>query len=407
MIRRSGNRFADKIMRQINKLARDQAQNRCPLLLIARCADRNLCPFMPKTSRSDIPRWTAGLILAGLMVATWGVEKRAKAHPRAGANSEVENEPALAAPKPRALPPRSGIRPTWRDWKEIARRVFKALTDDRLLAVAAGIVFYGLLAFFPAITALVSFYGLLADPSTIREHLSLAAGILPAGGFDILREQVERILAKGGGELSFAFVFGLSLAIWSANAGMKAMMDALNVIYGVPETRSFIRLNVVSLALTVGAIAMLLLAVGAVVVFPLLLSLFGLDRWSGSFTPLLRWPILFLGLLLALSVLYRFGPSPHGARWRWITPGSVLATVLWVIGSALLSWYLANFANYDATYGSLGAAIGLMVWMWMSSIVVLLGSQLNKVLDRWEDQPEQPMQQTTLQTPAARRAATA
>ena len=147
--------------------------------------------------------------------------------------------------------------------RTIAKRVYKALGDDRLLAVAAGIVFYGLLAFFPAITALVSFYGLLADPNSIREHLSLVSGILPAGGFDILREQVDRILAKGGGQLSFAFVFGTLLAIWSANAGMKAMMDALNVIYNVPETRSFIRLNAQSLALTIGAIAMLLLAIGA------------------------------------------------------------------------------------------------------------------------------------------------
>jgi membrane protein len=111
--------------------------------------------------------------------------------------------------------------------------------------------------------------------------------------------------------------------------------------------------------------------------------------------------------MFALAVLYRFGPSPHGARWRWITPGSLLATVLWIIGSALLSWYLANFGNYDATYGSLGAAIGLMMWMWMSSIVILLGAQLNHTLDTWGDQPEQPMQQTATQAPGAQRAVTA
>jgi membrane protein len=348
---------------------------------------------MQKASRKDIPRWAAGLILAGLTAAAWGAKNSGGRERRVRSSGQ----PALAA-KPKARDSLSTKRPTWRDGKEIAKRVFKALGDDRLLAVAAGIVFYGLLAFFPAVTALVSIYGLVADPATIREHISLVSGILPAGGFDILRDQVERILAKGGGQLSFAFVFGTSLAIWSANAGMKAMMDALNVIYNVPETRGFIRLNAVSLALTVGAIAMLLLAIGAVVVFPLMLSALGLGHWSNSIAAWLRWPLLFVGVLLALAVLYRFGPSPHDARWRWITPGSALATVLWVIGSAALSFYLANFGNYDATYGSLGAAIGLMMWMWMSSIVILLGAQLNDTLDGWNDQPEKPMQQTAQQT---------
>src|SRR5215207_459791 len=207
---------------------------------------------MPKaaTANREKPRWMAGLLLAGLTAAAMAFKRsgpRGRARGKARVGGKTRGERALE-------------RPTRRDWKEIFKRVFKALGDDRLLAVAAGVVFYGLLAFFPAITALVSIYGLVADPATIREHMSLASGILPAGGFDIMREQVERILAKGGGQLSFAFVFGLSLAIWSANAGMKAMMDALNVIYNVPEQRNFIRLNAVSLALTTGAIAMLLLA---------------------------------------------------------------------------------------------------------------------------------------------------
>jgi membrane protein len=364
--------------------------------------NRDFVRLMRKFSRTDMPRWAAGLVLAGLMAAAWGVEKT-----RGQSGRKARGKAAASAVKTRALMTRSAAQPTWRDWKEIAKRVYKALGDDRLLAVAAGIVFYGLLAFFPAITAIVSLYGLLANPVSIREHLSLVSGILPAGGFDILREQVERILAKGGGQLSFGFVFGTALAIWSANAGMKAMMDALNVIYNVPETRSFIRLNVQSLALTIGGIVMLLLAIGAVVVFPLVLSFIGLSSHGFSFTPLLRWPILFLGLLLALAVLYRFGPSPHGARWRWITPGSALASVLWIIGSVLLSWYLSNFGNYNATYGSLGAAIGLMMWMWISSIVILLGAQLNDTLDTWSGRPQKPMQQAATQTPGTEGSATA
>jgi membrane protein len=349
--------------------------------------------FMPKTDRTDIPRWLAGLILAGLMAAAWRIES----HKPVGASNK-----AIAAAKRPLIRPSAKSRPTWRDWKQILWRLYQAMTDRRLLAVAAGIVFYGLLALFPAITAFVSLYGLFAKASTIGQHLSLAEGILPAGAFDIVQEQVGRILAKGQGQLSLAFVFGTALALWSANAGMKAMMDALNVIYGVSESRSIVRLNLLSLALTLGAIVMLLLIVAAVVVFPLLMALFGLGPWADSLMPWLRWPILLACVLSGISVLYRFGPSRHGARWRWITPGSLFATLAWLLGSALLSWYLANVANYDATYGSLGAAIGLMMWMWMSSVVVLIGAQINQVLDRWGAQAEKPMQQAGFDGCAAR-----
>ncbi|HET7679427.1 MAG TPA: YhjD/YihY/BrkB family envelope integrity protein, partial [Xanthobacteraceae bacterium] len=171
-------------------------------------------PTKQKSARRDIPRLVLSLILAKLAAAAGGAGKDERgAHPHEA--KRKRGQPAAKSKNPASM---SVKRPTWRDWKKIAKRVFKALGDDRLIAVAAGIVFYGLLAFFPAITALVSIYGLIADPSLIGEHLSLASGILPAGGFDIMREQIDRILAKGGGQLSFAFVFGISLAIWSANA---------------------------------------------------------------------------------------------------------------------------------------------------------------------------------------------
>jgi membrane protein len=336
---------------------------------------------MQKSRRFDTNRILSGLLLAGLIAAAWKLESRPRPPPRP-AVARPAGKQRLVRKSPARIGPSGPLSPAWRDWKAILLETYQAMSDDRLLAVAAGIVFYGLLALFPAITAFVSFYGLFAKASTINDHLSLVAGILPAGAYEIVREQVGRILAKGESTLGFTFIFGTLFALWSANAGMKAMMDALNVIYGLRETRSFLRLNAVSLLLTLGAIVMLLLAVAAVVVFPLLMSLFGLDGLAESATPLLRWPLLLVGLLFALSVLYRFGPAPHGASWRWVTPGAILAALSWLLGSALLSWYLANFANYGATYGSLGAAIGMMMWMWMSSIVVLLGAQLNAVLDK-------------------------
>jgi membrane protein len=284
---------------------------------------------------------------------------------------EVEARPR----KPKR--PQSG----WPFWKAILLRVYQQTSEDRVLALAAGVVFYGLLALFPAITALVSSYALFTNASTIGAHLADLSGFMPSSAFGLINEQVSRIVSGTTGKLTFAFVAGLAIAIWSANAGMKAVFDALNVAYGLKERRSFVVLNVISLMFTVGAIAAVLVAFGAIVLVPIVLSYLPF----GSAAPVLqwlRWPALAALLLLALALLYRFGPDHVNPRWHWITPGAVFAALAWLAGSALLSWYLANFADYNATYGSLGAAIGLMTWMWISAIVVLVGAELNAELDR-------------------------
>jgi membrane protein len=269
----------------------------------------------------------------------------------------------------------------WRGWKDIFWRTYNQISEDRLLAVAAGVVFYGLLAVFPALTALVSLYGLFADPSRISDHLSLLSGLLPEGAMSIIREQVNRITAKGGTQLGLAFVFGLAVAFWSANAGMKALIDALNVIYGEKEKRGFIALNLQSLALTLGGMLAILVAVAAIVILPIVLTYVGLGGWTEFILRISRWPTLLLLVIVGLAVLYRFGPSREEPRWEWLSVGSVLAAVAWLISSVLLSWYLSNFANYDATYGSLGAAIGMMMWMWISSIIILFGAELNSEIE--------------------------
>jgi membrane protein len=269
----------------------------------------------------------------------------------------------------------------WAGWKDVLWRTYEQINEDRLLAVAAGVVFYGLLALFPGITALVSLYGFFATAADINQHLSLLAGFVPGSALDIIQEQVTRLAAKGNAKLSLAFVFGLGMALWSANAGMKAIMDALNVVYDEKEKRGFIKLNLVSLAFTVGGIAATLLALGAVVVVPLVLSFFGLGSIGGILLRVLRWPLLLAVIVIGLAVLYRFGPSRREPRWQWLSVGSMFAAVAWLVSSALLSWYLSDFANYGATYGSLGAGIGLMMWMWVSAIVILFGAELNSEIE--------------------------
>ena len=269
----------------------------------------------------------------------------------------------------------------WAGWRDILWRTYVRSGEDRLLAIAAGVVFFGLLAVFPAITALVSCYGLFADPSTIGANLQTLSLMLPEGSFQIVQDQIARVLDQGSTALGATFLFGLGLAVWSANAGVKAVIDALNVVDGEREKRSFIRLNLLSLAFTSGGIAALLLMVGAVVAFPLALDHLSLAPAIQSIATLARWPLLFAILLAALGVLYRFGPSRRAARWQWLSVGTLAASLLWIAGSSLLSWYLSNFGNYNATYGSLGAAIGLMMWMWMSAIIVLFGAELNSEIE--------------------------
>jgi membrane protein len=269
----------------------------------------------------------------------------------------------------------------WQGWKDILWRTHEQIGEDRLLAVAAGVVFYGLLAVFPAVTALVSLYGLFASPSAISEQLSLLAGILPQDAVDILREQISRLTAGSGAKLGFGFIFGLAVALWSANAGMKAIMDALNVVYEEKEKRGLFKLNLISLALTIAAIASLLVALGAVVVIPVALSYLEIQNVNELLFRFARWPLLLLVVVFDLAVLYRYGPCHREPRWQWISVGSAFAAIAWLISSALLSWYLASFADYNATYGSLGAGIGMMMWMWISAIVILFGAQLNSEIE--------------------------
>jgi membrane protein len=269
----------------------------------------------------------------------------------------------------------------WKGWQDIFWRTVSQVSENRLLAISAAVVFYGLLALFPAITALVSFYGLFAATTTIRGHLSFIAEMMPADAYSIVQDQIALVVAKGDIKLSFAFVFGFGLALWSANSGMKAIIDALNVVYKENEKRGFVRLNLISLGFTVCGIAAVLVAVGAIVVTPLVLERIGFAALTETIVQIVRWPALVLGMLAGLAVLYRHGPSRREAKWEWLSIGAVFATTAWFTGSATLSYYLANFAHYDATYGSLGTAIGTMIWMWMSAIVILLGAALNSEIE--------------------------
>jgi len=231
-----------------------------------------------------------------------------------------------------------------RPWSDIVARVYGRITEARVFLVAAGVTFYALLAIFPAIAALISIYGLFADPSSIASQSDAASGFLPGDALNILREQMERI-AQARGTLGFAFLIGLLISLWSANGGMKALFDALNVVYGEKENRSFIWLNIMSLSFTVAAIVFLIVAVALVAVVPLMLYYLGLENATQWLFTVARWPLLLLAVAVALALIYRYGPSRAEPKWRWITWGSASAAVAWIVLSLLFSWYAANFAR--------------------------------------------------------------
>jgi membrane protein len=274
-----------------------------------------------------------------------------------------------SATAPSKMPPRG--------WKDILLRLWNNIGRNRVIVVAAGVTFYSILAVFPAIAALVALYGLFADPATITSHLDSIAGVVPGGALEVIRDQITRVGSQGRTTLGLTFAGSLLMSLWSANAGMKSLFDALNLVYDETDKRGFFKLNLVSLTFTLLAILFVLVAIGAMVVVPIALNFVGLGGATEMLVKVARWPALFVVVTLALAVLYRYGPSREKAQWRWISWGSVLAAIAWLVVSLLFSWYAENFGSYNKTYGSLGAIIAFMFWIWLSIIVVLIGGELN------------------------------
>jgi len=347
---------------------------------------------MSPSSQRPLPAVLAAL--AGFAIAAGAIRleerlRRSKREPQKAPPGTVR-----ASDEPRALQLKRAVEPgrgrradmpigiPWRGWKDVFWRTVEEISADRLLLIAGGVVFYGLLATVPAITALVSMYGIFTPASTINAQLSFLADVMPAGAYQLISDQIVRIAGNSDGKLTLAFILGLGIALWSANAGVKAIFDALNVVYDEDEKRGWIKLNAISLSFTFAGVVVLILILGAVVALPLVLAFVGFAaQQQAGWLPLLRWPVMFALVVLGLSVLYRHGPSRRHAKWRWVSVGSVFAALTWIAVSVAFSWYLSKFADYNATYGSLGAVIGLMMWMWISTAVVLIGAELNSEIE--------------------------
>jgi membrane protein len=272
-------------------------------------------------------------------------------------------------------------------WGDVLLRVYRGISEDRILLVAAGVTFYAILALFPGIGAIVSIYGLFADPSRIVTHLDTLSGVAPSGAVDVLRGELTRLAHQGRAALGVSFAISMVISLWSANAGVSGLFQALTAVYEEKEKRSFLEYYTITLTFTAGIILLVLLSLAILIALPLVLNYIADPGIIGVLLEIIRWPILFVLIALALCVIYRFGPSHSAPRWRWITWGSAFAAVAWLAGSALFSWYVSHFGSYNKTYGSLGAIIGFMTWIWVSIIVVLVGAKLNAELDRRSSHP--------------------
>ena len=309
-----------------------------------------------------------------------GSDKPVAAAPAAGRAPAPPRRLGRGARQPLHIP--------WAGWKRVIRRTVSEMISDRIGLAAAGCAFYATLALFPAISTLVSLYGLAFDPNTVEPQLRVLRDLLPRPAFQLISERVHTLVTQPRGTLTIGLIIGLLITLWSASAATKSMIAALNIAYEEQETRSLLRYHATALSMTLCGITGAALAVALLVFLPAVLdfipSHFGFRAVEEGTQRLIQLGgpvvmLLFVGG--AFSLLYRFGPSRRGAGWQWVTPGSLLATVLWLLASVAFSFYVGHFASYDATYGPLGAVVGIMMWFFVTAYVVLLGAELNAELE--------------------------
>jgi membrane protein len=265
----------------------------------------------------------------------------------------------------------------------VSWRVLVSIFEHRLLTTSGGVAFFALLAIFPALATIVSLYSLFADPHAIPERVALLAGVVPSSVIDLIKDEIQSLAGKNVSTLSAAFLVGLLVSIWSANSGVSALFDALNVVHSETEERSLLRFYATTFAVTLGAVVYGLFAI--IGVLPIALRSLGLSEHAENVAAIFRWPLTLLIVMIWLSIVYRVGPSSSNAKWRWVTWGSGLAAILLVAASTVFGWYLAEFNSYDRLYGSLGAVVGFMTWLWISVVVMLLGAELDAAMGNKAD----------------------
>jgi len=267
-----------------------------------------------------------------------------------------------------------------RGWFEVLKRTAAEINRDHLPLISAGVGFFFLLGLFPALAAMISIYGWLADPATVTAHLNQLAGVLPAEAAAIITSQAEKLVAQDSAA-GWGALVGVFLALWAGSKAMKGMVEALNIAYQQDETRGLIKKQAIYLGLTFLAVVVGVVSIILIAVAPVIVDFFPLPELGKQIIVWLRWPVLLILGMTAIAAIYRYGPSRRQAEWRWISWGAAAATLLWLAASGLFSLYVTSFGNFNETYGSLGAVIILMLWLYLTAFFILMGAELDAELE--------------------------
>jgi membrane protein len=290
------------------------------------------------------------------------------------------NRPPPGAPSAGELPGIHAEKPTqipWRGWKQIVKRSWAENKADNMPIIAGGVAFFGFLSIFPALIALISIYGLVASPETVAEQVEELSAQLPDSAAELIGDQLEAIVANSGSALSISLVVSILAALWSASGGVGNLVTAINLAYDEVEARNFVKLKLLSLGLTLGAVLFVLVTFGLVAVVPAVIEALPLGVVGTVLAQIARWTLLLAVFSGSLAVLYRVAPDRDAPRFSWVSLGAVVVTVIWAAVSVAFAVYVDNFGSYDKTYGAIAGVIVLMLWLYLTCYLVLLGAEIN------------------------------
>jgi membrane protein len=340
-------------------------------------------------AEQEAPLVGAGTKLRGLLGRRPEQQRRpaepypSSGRPQAGSPSQV---PGAEADSPMEIPPQG--------WKQVLLRTKQQIKEDNIPLLAAGVAFYAFIALFPALIAAVTVYGLVADPEQVEEQISSFGDALPTEAATLLNDQLTSIAGSSSSALGWGLLLSLGGALFAASGGMQNLVKAVNIAYDEEETRGFIKLRLLALALTLGAIVFIVVTIGLIAVLPVLLD--GLGAVGRFAAQVARWAGLVVFVLVALGVIYRFAPDRDDPKLKWVGLGSGVATLLWILGSAAFSLYVSNFGKYSETYGALAGVVILLLWLWLTCLIILIGAEINSETEQQTAKdttqgPEKPM----------------
>jgi len=262
-------------------------------------------------------------------------------------------------------------------WKKVLKRVSERIIEDNIPIISAGVAFYAFLAIFPGIMVLFSIYGLTLDAQSAEQQIARLAELMPEETISIIERRVNNLMETSARALGWGTVFGILIALWSANKGIKSLFTGLDVTYRVENSRGIIKQNALTLAFTLGTIIVIIVSLTFIVLLPVLVNTIGMPGIIDSLTTWFRWPLLGMIVISAISLIYKYGPARETPGFRWVVLGATVATIVWLLASWGFSVYVNNFGNLGEIYGSLSAVVIMLFWLFISSFIILAGGELN------------------------------